>query len=99
MTVESVNQDPLVQEAISSKEAVVFVNQSGFVIAGTLDGLVERLINNFSKWGLLICRVKAYLIDFARPTEGRRVPRSDSYRMRRFDRDGRSLRDAQMAFQ
>lgn len=54
MTVESVNQDPLVQEAISSKEAVVFVNQSGFVIAGTLDGLVERLINNFSKWASLI---------------------------------------------
>ena len=53
MTVESVNQDPLVQEAISSKEAVVFVNQSGFVVAGTLDGLVERLINNFSEWDLL----------------------------------------------
>lgn len=47
--VEAVDQEPLLQEAITSKEAVVFVNQTGSVIAGTLDGLVERLINSFGE--------------------------------------------------
>ncbi|KAJ3548437.1 hypothetical protein NMY22_g1270 [Coprinellus aureogranulatus] len=49
MTIESVNQEPLLQEAIASEDAVVYVNsQTGDVIAGTLNGLVERLINNFN---------------------------------------------------
>lgn len=47
--VKSMNQDPLLQEAIASREAVVFVNRTGTVIAGTLDGLIERLINNMGK--------------------------------------------------
>lgn len=46
---ECSNPESSVQEAISSNEAVVFVNQTGSVIAGTLEGLVERLVNNISK--------------------------------------------------
>jgi hypothetical protein len=54
MTVESANLEPLLQQAISDKDRIVYTNGSGIVVAGTLEGLVDRLVDNFSECLLIL---------------------------------------------
>lgn len=48
LTVDSASQEPLLQKAISDKDRLVYTSGST-VVAGTLEGLVDRLVDNFSK--------------------------------------------------
>ncbi|KAF5324648.1 hypothetical protein D9611_004380 [Ephemerocybe angulata] len=48
LTVDSINEDPLLHQAITDPDRSVYTNASGAVVAGTLEGLVDRLVNNFN---------------------------------------------------
>ncbi|RXW17474.1 hypothetical protein EST38_g8391 [Candolleomyces aberdarensis] len=47
LAVDSANQEFLLQKAISDRNHLVYTNYSGTVVAGTLNGLVNRLVDNF----------------------------------------------------
>jgi hypothetical protein len=42
------HQNVRLRTAISERNRFVFLNASGTVVAGTLEGLVDRLVHNFS---------------------------------------------------
>ncbi|KAJ2924053.1 hypothetical protein H1R20_g13049, partial [Candolleomyces eurysporus] len=55
LAVDSANQEFLLQKAISDRDHLVYTNHSGLVLAGTLKGLVNRLVDNFN-----LCKDEEY---------------------------------------